>query len=51
MENMERILPFLDNPLALSPALIQFGIAGLLAAAAGLAWSQALKVVGAARRP
>jgi hypothetical protein len=30
---MERIIPLLENPL-----VFQFGLAGLLAAAAGVAW-------------
>ncbi len=45
---MERIFPLLESPLALSPALLQFGVAGILAAAAGLAWSQAVRVVALA---
>jgi hypothetical protein len=45
---MERIIPLLENPLALSPAVLQFGLAGILAAAAGLAWSQALRLGTAA---
>jgi hypothetical protein len=41
---MERFIPLLANPMALSPALLQFGLAGILAAAAGLAWSGALRL-------
>lgn len=48
VENMQRIMPLLENPLALSPALFQFGLAGLLAAAAGLAWCQVVRFVAAA---
>ena len=45
---MERFIPLLENPMALSPALIQFGLAGILAAAAGLAWSGTLRLSAAA---
>jgi hypothetical protein len=44
---MERILLMLENPLALSPALLQFGLTGLIAATAGLMWYQSARLVTA----
>ncbi len=41
---MARIIPFLANPVVLSPAVAQFGLTGLLAAGAGLLWSWALRM-------
>jgi hypothetical protein len=45
---MDRIILLLENPLALSPALFQFGLAGLLAAATGLGWCQVVRSVAEA---
>ncbi|HXA41943.1 MAG TPA: hypothetical protein VNV65_03410 [Candidatus Solibacter sp.] len=45
---MARIAPFLANPVALSAAVAQFGLTGLLAAGAGLLWSWALRTTAIA---
>lgn len=41
---MARVIPFFRNAAVMSPATLQFGIVGLVAAAAGLAWSELLRV-------